>query len=59
MTRYLGKMTKRMTAILGSGMLLQAGGCDLDTTELAAGLFGTIANNLLAGYVYGAFNLVA
>ena len=57
MTRYVGKMTKRMTAILCSGMLLQAGGCDLEAAELAAGLFGTIANNLLASFVYGAFNL--
>jgi hypothetical protein len=58
MTGYMHKLSRRVTAFLGAGMLLQAGGCQIDTAELASGVLNSVVTNFIAGYVYGAFNLV-
>jgi len=39
-------------------MMLQASSCQLNTSEIAASLTVSFLNNLIASYVFGAFNLV-
>ncbi len=58
MIKYLHTTTRRITAVLSAGLLLQAGGCYFDRAELAAGLVSSIVNNLLGSYIFGAFNLI-
>jgi hypothetical protein len=58
MNRFVHKLSRRVVAIVSAGVLLQAGGCQIDGAELASGLIGSIVTNFIAGYVYGAFNLV-
>ena len=50
-------MFRRIAPLLGAGMLLQTGGCNLDINTLAAGLATSIVNNLITNLVFGAFNL--
>ena len=59
MSQRINRMFRRFAPVLGAGMLLQAGGCNLDINTLAAGLVTSIANNLITNLVFGAFNLGA
>ncbi len=54
MTR-LSSFVRRAVPLLSTGMLLQAGGCDLNS--LAAGVAGSVLNSLISSLVFGAFNL--
>ena len=47
----------RAAALAGTGLLLQSGGCMLDANTLAQQLVTNVANRLIAGFVFGAFNL--
>jgi hypothetical protein len=58
MTKRMYSIARRVVPLLGAGMLLQAGGCAVDTNALFAGLATTIARNFISSYVFGAFNLV-
>ncbi len=58
MTNRLYFFGRRWAAIMGAGMLLQAGTCTLDTNALAANLTTSIIQNVLANFIFGAFNLV-
>ena len=51
------RLSRRVTMYLSAGVLLQASGCMFDTSELAAGLVSSVVNNLIASFVFGAFNL--
>ena len=51
------RFSRRFATYLGAGVLLQAGGCMFDTSELAGGLVSAVVNNLIASFVFGAFNL--
>ena len=57
MARRMYWIARRTVALFGAGILLQTGGCALDTNTLAAGLASTIANNLISSLVFGSFNL--
>jgi len=51
-------LARRIVPVLGMGMLMQGGGCALDTNALTAGLATYIANSLISSLVFGSFNLV-
>ena len=57
MTGCWNSFVRKAAPLLGAGLLLQAGSCTLDVNSLAAGLFTSIANNLIASYVFGVFNV--
>ena len=59
MTRHVHRISRRIAAVLSAGVLLQAGGCEFNSAELASGLISAFISNFIGGYVYGAFNLVA
>lgn len=50
--------SRRFAVIAAAGMVFQTTGCAVDTQSLALTLFGTILQNLVATFVFGAFNLV-
>ena len=58
MTKRMYSIARRVVPLLGAGMLLQAGGCTLDTNTLLSGLTTAIASNLISSFVFGYFNLV-
>ena len=58
MTKRWNAMTRKLAPLLAAGMLLQAGGCELNADTLATGLIASIANDLIAGIVFGALGLV-
>ncbi len=58
MTKRMYSIARRVVPLLGAGMLLQAGGCTLDSTALLTGLTNAIASNLISSFVFGSFNLV-
>jgi len=39
-------------------MVFQATGCQLNTSQIATELSVSILNNLIASFVFGAFNLI-
>ena len=49
---------KRCTAVVSAGVVFQAAGCQVNTQELGATLFTSVLNNLIANFVFGAFNLL-
>ena len=57
MSQRINRMFRRIAPVLGAGILLQTGGCNLDINTLASGLVTSIANNLITNFVFGAFNL--
>lgn len=57
MTRRWNSIVRKTAPILGAGLLLQAGGCGVDFTTTVQGLLTTVVNNLLASFVFGAFNI--
>jgi len=58
MTKRMYSIARRVVPLLGAGMLLQAGGCTIDTKTLLTQLTTAIANNFISSYVFGSFNLV-
>ena len=58
MRRHWTQITRRLAPVLAAGLLLQTSGCSLDAAALQE-LFGTIADRVLADFVFGAFNLPA
>jgi hypothetical protein len=58
MTNRLYFFGRRWAAIMGAGVLLQAGSCSLDTNALAVNLTTAIIQNVLANLVFGSFNLI-
>lgn len=54
----LYKWTKRAAAVAAAGTVFQTTGCAVESQQLALTLFGTILQNLVATFVFGAFNLV-
>ncbi len=57
MVNRLHRLSRRFTAYVGAGIMLQATGCMFDSSEVAAGLVSAVVNNLIASFVFGAFNL--
>ena len=58
MTKHLYFIGRRWAAIMSAGVLLQAGSCSLDTNALATNLSTAIIQNVLANFIFGAFNLI-
>ena len=50
--------SRRFAAVATTGVVFQTTGCAIDSQELAATLIGTLIQNLVATFVFGAFNLV-
>lgn len=50
-------LLRRMGAFAGAGILLQAGGCNVNLADTAQTLLIGTVNNLLASFVFGLFNL--
>lgn len=48
----------RLLLLGGSGILMQAGGCGVDTSSLIAQVIVATGSSLIQGVVFGAFNLV-
>jgi hypothetical protein len=57
MIKYWDSFVRKAAPVLGAGLLLQAGGCTLDTGTIASGLLTTIAGHLISSVVYGVFNV--
>lgn len=57
MRRYWNSFVRKVAPVLGAGFLLQASGCAVDMSEIAQGLLTATVGNLIASYVYGAFNV--
>jgi len=51
------RFLRRLSVFCSAGILLQAGACNVDTNELAAGLLTSIVNTFITSVVFGAFNL--
>ncbi len=51
-------LRRQLTAVVGAGMLFQTGGCMIDTNALFAQLATSVIQNVLATFIFGAFNLV-
>ena len=58
MTKRVQLIFRRVAPVLSAGLLIQAGGCSVDTSSLAGGLLASIANSLVSNFVFGAFNLI-
>ena len=58
MMNRMHSLARRTAALLSAGMLLQTGGCAIDTNAILSGLATSIANNLISSIVFGAFNVV-
>lgn len=58
MTKRLSSFVRRLAPVLSAGVLLQAGGCPIDTNLLLAGLVEQIATSFITSLVFGAFNLI-
>jgi hypothetical protein len=52
------RLMRRASLVASAGVLFQAAGCQVNTNEIAATLTISILNNVLASYVFGAFNLI-
>ena len=48
---------RRLAPVCGAGVLLQATGCQINGSELAAGLASTILTNVITNWVFGVFSL--
>jgi len=57
MSHRLTRLMRRITPILGAGVLLQASSCSVNLSDLAAGLATSVVNELITGIVLGAFNV--
>ncbi len=58
MTNRLRFLGRRLAAVMGAGVLLQAGSCMLDPNALALNLTTAVVQNILASFIFGAFRLV-
>ena len=57
MTRRWNSIVRKTAPYLSAGLLLQAGGCQINPAQIAQGLLGEVLDVLITGLVYGAFNL--
>ena len=57
MTRRCNLFGRKLSPLLGAGMLLQAASCAIDPAALTQGLVGSILSQLIAGIVFGLFNI--
>lgn len=57
MSNRLNRLMRRITPLLGAGILLQAGSCSVNFNELVAGLMTSVVNELITGIIFGAFNV--
>ena len=57
MTRHWNSSVRKMAPILSAGLLLQAGGCNIDFGTTVQGLVSAAVNDLIASFVYGVFNI--
>lgn len=51
-------LARRVSPLLGAGILMQTGACALDTNAIFTGLITSISNSLISSIVFGAFNVV-
>jgi hypothetical protein len=51
-------LARRTFPLLSAGVLVQTGGCAIDTDTIINGLVTSIANSLISSLVFGAFNVV-
>ena len=58
MMNRLHLLARRTAALLGAGMLLQAGGSNNDTNAIFSGLVTSVAYSLISSIVFGAFIVV-
>ena len=58
MLRRCSSFYRKVVPLLAGGMLLQAGGCGLDTNTLVSGWLTTIATDIISGFVFRNFNLM-
>ncbi len=59
MMKHWNSFVRKASPLLAGAMLLQAGGCGVDTGGLFAGWATAIANELITGFVYRNFNLTS
>lgn len=57
MKSFSRTIVRKIAPVLSTGLLLQAGGCTVDANSTLQQLVTTATNNLIADYVFGAFNL--
>lgn len=57
MVKRSNLIIRKLAPVVGAGMLLQAGGCTFDLQTVTQGLVTSVANNLLASFVFGLFNV--
>jgi hypothetical protein len=57
MSHRLTRLMRRVSPLLGAGVLLQTGSCATNMNEILAGLTNSIVNELITGIVFGFFNL--
>jgi hypothetical protein len=57
MRNSIYRCCRRATTVLGAGVLLQAGGCVSNPSELFGGLVSSVVNSAIANFVFGAFGL--
>ncbi len=57
MTRRCNLIVRKLSPLLGAGLLLQAGSCAIDPAAVTQGLLSSILNQLIAGVVFGLFNI--
>jgi len=51
------RLSRGLLTILSAGVLIQAGGCISNPSELFGGLLASVANSTIANFVFGAFGL--
>ena len=59
MLKRCSSLYRKVVPLLAGGMLLQAGGCGLDANTLTAGWLTTVVSDILTGFVFRNFNLIA
>lgn len=57
MRNSIYRCSRRVATVLGAGVLLQAGGCVSNPSELFGGLVTSAVNSIIANFVFGAFGL--
>ena len=53
MTKRLDAILRRLAPLTAAGVLLQVGGCQVDTASLVGGLITTVATSLITGVFFG------
>jgi hypothetical protein len=53
------RLGRGIAVFLSAGVMLQAGGCLSNPSELVGGLVTSVVNNALASFIFGSFGLAA